>query len=133
MQFNEYISLIAIIISIISFGITIYDKSIKIIGTLSSDLDGDYFDIYNQSNRKITISYFEIYASKSRLFSKRTYADTWYNDNYDEKYVILPYEYKQITFDQEYSLKSFLQRKGNKHVYAAIYISGKYAKTIKLR
>lgn len=133
MEFKEYISLFAIVISVISLVLTIYDRKIKVVANLSSNYDGYHLEIYNQGSRKITVSYFEIYSAKHKYFSDRTYAETWYNDAHDVKYIILPYEFKKISFDEEYTLDGFIKQSQNKHIYASIYVSGKHAKTIKLR
>ena len=64
---KDYISVIAIIISIISFSISIYDRKVKLSAYMVSLGDEYYIDIYNLSNRKVTIPYFELFHSKWRF------------------------------------------------------------------
>lgn len=128
------ISIIALSVSIINLLLSTYDKKIKLDAYLYSDyVDGYHIDIYNNSSRKVTISYFKIYRAKFKHLSKRDFAQTWYDDQDIAKYVIAPYESETIEFYEDYRIDGFIENSKGKHLYIALFVSGKKVKTIRLR
>ncbi|MDQ6901485.1 MAG: hypothetical protein M3139_00570 [Bacteroidota bacterium] len=131
---SDYISLIAVTVSIIAFWHSISEKKIKLDAYLYYEYpDGYEIDIYNNSSRKVTISYFKIYRAKYKYLSKKDFANTWYDDNLFPKYVIAPYESNKIEFYEQYRIDSFIEKSKNKHMYMALFVAAKKCKTIRLR
>lgn len=95
---TDCISIFALAVSIIAFGYSMYEKKIKLQAYLNTGNRGHDIDIYNNSSRKVTIPYFEIYSAKHKYFSKRRFAHTWFDDNNIPKYIINPYESTNIQF-----------------------------------
>lgn len=133
MELRDYISLLAISISVTSLALSIYERKIKLSAYLGCDDNGDFIDIYNLSSRKITVSYFKIYSSAFKHFFTKDYADTFYEYGMNGKIIIEPHEYETVTFYEEYNINAFLNKSQNKRIYISIFVSGKKAKTIRLR
>jgi hypothetical protein len=133
-EFKDYISLIALIISIIAFTITIYERKLRLSLSLSEFGGYNVIDIYNLTSRKVTISYFELYSCRHRFFLfKRTYANTWYNDGQHPKNLISAYESISIPFTDEYEINNFVAAALGERIYMKLQINGRKYKTVRLR
>ena len=130
---SDCVSLIAIALSIITFAITIYDRRVKLSATLNGVGDENSIDIYNLSNKKVTIPYFELYRSKCRYFTTKIPANTPFDWSFNSKFVIPPYESISIEFKDENKINNFVAAALPEHIYLRLQIYGKKYKTIRLR
>jgi hypothetical protein len=130
--FKDYISLFAIGISTISLFFSLYDKKIKLGAQLFFDGEEHSIEIYNNSNRQVTISFLLIYKAKFKRFSKRQYAYTWYENGDSINFVIPSYGSKNIKFNEIYSLNGFIKNSKGNGVFITLFVSGKKRNTIKL-
>lgn len=137
MYFKDYlpitISLVALGLSIWNFILNYREKRLNLSASLNSDYERDYIEIYNNSFRKISITYFELYWKPSRFSSRKKYVRTWYDDGGEAKFSIPAHESHSINFIEQYSIRSFLASSVNKPLYLVIVLNGTKKKRIRLR
>lgn len=138
LNISESISFLSMALSVIAFSVSLYDKKIKLDAYLYYDgknsMDNHYLDIYNNSTRKIIITHFEIYRSRFKYLSHKSFAETWYSEGDDSKCTISPFDSSSVIFNEQYDITRFISIAKQKHqgVYISIYVAGKKTKTIKL-
>jgi hypothetical protein len=129
---KDYISIAALIISVISLYFSRFDKRINLGARLNFDGDIYTLDIYNNSNRHVTISYIDIFGAKSEKALKRDSATTWYDGSNSPNFVIKSHESTNIEFEGPYELNGFISRNKGNNIYLTLFVSGKRNKTMKI-
>ncbi|GAA4448981.1 hypothetical protein GCM10023092_02400 [Rurimicrobium arvi] len=127
-----WLSIAAIIISLVNLYRSIREKKINVDASVEIGNNTVDLVIYNNSTRKITISYFKIYSSRFRWLTKRNYAHTWYDDGESPKYLIAPHEYISMRFEDEYSIGDKFFFRGKLRTYVTVIVAGRITRTIKL-
>ncbi|MDM8176399.1 MULTISPECIES: hypothetical protein [Olivibacter] len=132
---DNCIAIAGVVISIISLIRTFREGKIYIDAVYSFYGPENTITIYNNSTRKVTITYFEIYHSIWKCFFKKESAWTWYDEGQTSRYVIAPYESYDIIFDEHNKYNDSVDRIFNKkgRVYIKIVIAGQKKKIVRLR
>jgi len=132
LDYDNYTSTAAVIISVISLFQSSYQRKIKIDATLELDENGFYVTIYNNSERDILVSNFEIFRSNLKYLSSKKPFKTWYNDGYSTSYLIKKHSKVEIRFQDEYEIDGFIKKALSQNVYITLYVARKKVKTVKI-
>ena len=125
----NWLGIAALAISIFNFIRSLNERRIRVDASFGYFGPDTLITLYNNSTRKITVTYFEIYSSKY-YFGKKNFVHTPYSDGDMGKYVISPYESETITFNDQYRISPVWVF--GESLYIRIWVSGKPVKTIRL-
>lgn len=132
-KLENWIGIAGFIIAVVTLVRSLNERRIRIDASYGFIADKIDITIYNNSTRKIIVTYFSIYRARFKWFFKKKYGHTWHDDGDNSRYIIAPYEYTTFNFSEQYSISHLFGSAKRGRVYIKVVVSDKKTKTIRLQ
>jgi hypothetical protein len=128
-EITIWLGILGFFISIVNLYRSIREKKVKLDANIGFIGNTTHVNIYNNSSRRITISYFKIYRAKFRYLAKRHYVRTGYHEGENTHFLIEPYSHVTLNFQEQNSIsEKFLTGA----LFLKVYIPGNIKRIIRL-